>query len=212
MWASLFGFKEVRTTAGIAADVVEVAAFAALAALAARPRPSGRPFRPGALPGRAAAWLDAGAPGAAAAIGGLSVVALVLLGVAVAGAGGPPGAGPPAGPLGTVAPKTITINGTIVLTNGKGLTLHWFAPDTPARSACTGACAQYWPPVTGRPAAGPGVTGRLATITRPGGGPGHLRRAPAVHLYRRHGPRAGQRQQPQPQRRPMARGTGVRLR
>ena len=56
-----------------------------------------------------------------------------------------------------------------VLTNGTGLTLYWFAPDTPARSACTGACAQYWPPLTGRPAAGPGVTGRLGTITRPDG-------------------------------------------
>ena len=38
-----------------------------------------------------ASALDAGAPGAAAAIGGVSVVALVLLGVAVAGAGGAPG-------------------------------------------------------------------------------------------------------------------------
>ncbi len=42
VWAGLFGFKEVRTTAGIAAGVVEVAAFAALAALAARQGP-GRP-------------------------------------------------------------------------------------------------------------------------------------------------------------------------
>jgi predicted lipoprotein with Yx(FWY)xxD motif len=169
VWAGLFGFTEVRTTAGITAGVVEVAAFAALAALAARPRPSGRPSRPRALPASAAAWLDGEAPGAAAVIGGVSAVALVLLGVAVAGAGGPPGAGPPAGPPATAVLKTTTINGTTVLTNGKGLTLYWFAPDTPARSACTGGCAQYWPPLTGRPTAGPGVTGRLGTITRPDG-------------------------------------------
>jgi predicted lipoprotein with Yx(FWY)xxD motif len=56
-----------------------------------------------------------------------------------------------------------------VLTNGKGLTLYWFAPDTPVRSVCTGACAQYWPPLTGPATAGPGVTGRLGTITRPDG-------------------------------------------
>jgi predicted lipoprotein with Yx(FWY)xxD motif len=93
----------------------------------------------------------------------------VLLGVAAAGAGGPPGAGPPAGPAAAAVLKTTTINGTTVLTNGQGLTLYWFAPDTPARSACTGVCAQYWPPVTGRPAAGPGVTGRLGAITRPDG-------------------------------------------
>jgi predicted lipoprotein with Yx(FWY)xxD motif len=169
VWTGLFGFTEVRTTAGIAAGVIEVAAFAALAALAARPQPAGHPSRPRALPGPAAAWLDAGTPGAAAAIGAVSVVALVLLGVAVAGAGGPPGAGPPAGPAVGAALKTTTIGGTTVLTNGKGLTLYRFAPDTATRSNCTGACAQYWPPVTGKPTAGPGVTGRLGTITRPGG-------------------------------------------
>jgi predicted lipoprotein with Yx(FWY)xxD motif len=169
VWAGLFGFTEVRTTAGIVAGVIEVAAFAALAALAARPRPSGRPSRLRALPGPAAAWLDRKAPGAAAAIGGVSAVALVLLGVALAGAGGPPGARPPAGPAAAAALKTATINGATVLTTGEGLTLYWFAPDTPARSACTGACAQYWPPLTGRPTAGPGITGTLGTITRPDG-------------------------------------------
>jgi predicted lipoprotein with Yx(FWY)xxD motif len=169
VWTGLFGFTEVRTTAGIAAGVIEVAAFAALAALAARPRPSGRPSRPRALPASAAAWLNKGPHATAATIGGVSAVALVLLGVAVAGAGGPPGAGPPAGPAAAAVLKTTTINGTTVLTNGKGLTLYWFASDTPARSACTGACAQYWPPLTGRPTAGPGVTGRLGAITRSDG-------------------------------------------
>ena len=38
IWAGLFGFKEVRTTAGIVAGVVEVAAFAVLAVLAAARR------------------------------------------------------------------------------------------------------------------------------------------------------------------------------
>jgi predicted lipoprotein with Yx(FWY)xxD motif len=169
LWTGLFGFKEVRITAGIAAGVVEVAAFAALAAMAIRPRPPYRAPRPHGVAGLAAAWLDAGAPGAAVAIGGVTAVALVLLGVAVAGAGGPPGAGPPADPAASVVLKTTTIGGTKVLTNNKGFTLYWFAPDTPRRSNCTGACAQYWPPVTGRPATGPGVTGRLGTITRSDG-------------------------------------------
>jgi predicted lipoprotein with Yx(FWY)xxD motif len=52
----------------------------------------------------------------------------VLLGVGVAGAGPAPAA----------VLKTTTINGATVLTNGKGLTLYWFAPDTLARSVCTG--------------------------------------------------------------------------
>ena len=169
LWTGLFGFTEVRTTAGIIAGVIEVAAFAALAALAARPWPSGRLSRRQARPGPAAARLGIGTREAMAAIGGVSIVALVLLGVAVGGAGGPSGAGPTAGPATATVLKTTTIKGATVLTNGKGLTLYWFAPDTPAKSNCTGACAQYWPPLTGRPAASPGVTGRLGTITRPDG-------------------------------------------
>jgi predicted lipoprotein with Yx(FWY)xxD motif len=168
VWTGLFGFKEVRTTAGIAAGVVEVAAFAALAVLAARPRPSGQPSRWRVLPGPVSAWLDRGAPGTAVAVGGVSVVALVLLGVAVAGAGGPTGPPSPGPSAGTVL-KTTTINGTTVLTNGKGFTLYSFAPDTAGRSVCNGACAQYWPPVTGSATAGPGVTGKLGTITRSDG-------------------------------------------
>jgi predicted lipoprotein with Yx(FWY)xxD motif len=62
-----------------------------------------------------------------------------------------------------------TINGTAVVTNSKGQTLYWFAPDTSTTSKCTGACATYWPPVTGPVTAGPGVTGTLGVITRSDG-------------------------------------------
>jgi hypothetical protein len=73
-WVGLFGFKEVRTTAGIVAGVIEVAAFAALATytLAASPR-------------RGPARLAAGLAGrlsvartATTAVGSASVLALVL--------------------------------------------------------------------------------------------------------------------------------------
>ena len=43
VWIGLFGFKEVRTTAGIVAGVIEVAAFAVLAVLAAVPAASRQP-------------------------------------------------------------------------------------------------------------------------------------------------------------------------
>jgi predicted lipoprotein with Yx(FWY)xxD motif len=62
-----------------------------------------------------------------------------------------------------------TINGTAVVTDAKGLTLYWFAPDTSTTSKCTGSCATYWPPVTGPVTAGSGVTGTLGTITRSDG-------------------------------------------
>ena len=71
-------------------------------------------------------------------------------------------------PAGTVL-STRTINGKVVLTNAKGLTLYWFVPDTSTTSKCTGSCATYWPPVSGPATAGSGVTGKLGTITRAGG-------------------------------------------
>jgi predicted lipoprotein with Yx(FWY)xxD motif len=162
VWVGLFGFKEIRTTAGIVAGVIEVAAFAALAALAIAPATQGHQAGP-AAPGRPLlARLQAGLPGAGRAVGGIAFVALVLLGISVAHAGGPAPA--PAGAL-----KTATIGGVTVLTNAQGFTLYWFAPDTATRSTCYGTCAGYWPPVTGTPSAGPGVTGKLGTINRADG-------------------------------------------
>jgi predicted lipoprotein with Yx(FWY)xxD motif len=166
VWIGLFGFKEVRTTAGIVAGVLEVAAFAALTAFALAPAQAGHRAKG---PARALAQLPAAAGRAAGmAAAGLSVVALVLLGVAVAGAGG---SGPaPAGTAATGGLKTATIGGATVLTNAKGLTLYWFAPDTAAKSVCYGSCAQYWPPVTGSAAAhAAGVPGTFGTIKRTDG-------------------------------------------
>jgi predicted lipoprotein with Yx(FWY)xxD motif len=65
--------------------------------------------------------------------------------------------------------KTTTIGGAAVLTNGKGFTLYWFAPDTSTKSNCNGSCATYWPPVKGPVTVGAGVTGKLATIKRSDG-------------------------------------------
>jgi predicted lipoprotein with Yx(FWY)xxD motif len=58
-----------------------------------------------------------------------------------------------------------------VLTDSKGMTLYWFAIDTPTSSKCSGSCTTYWPPVIGTPQAASGVTlpGKLGTITRSDG-------------------------------------------
>jgi predicted lipoprotein with Yx(FWY)xxD motif len=168
VWIGLFGFTEVRTTAGIAAGLIEVAAFAtlALAALTAGPvRGADGPASPAAV---MLARVQAAAPVLIAVVGAVSVLAVVLLGVAVAGAGGPPSAAAGAASPG-VTVKAAKIGGVTVLTDAKGLTLYWFAPDTPTASTCTGSCAAYWPPVTGTPTAGPGVTGKLGTIKRSDG-------------------------------------------
>src|SRR5690348_9244733 len=53
VWTGLFGFKEVRTTAGIAAGVIEVLAFVVLAALALAPAAAHAPADgPAAAPAR----------------------------------------------------------------------------------------------------------------------------------------------------------------
>ena len=169
VWIGLFGFREVRTTAGLAAGVIEVAAFAALAALALAPARADAAAKapaggPAATPSRSPAQIPPPiARAAAATAAALAVAALVLLGAAVAGASPPAPA-----PTGTDL-KAATVGGTTVLTNGRGFTLYWFAPDTPASSKCYGSCAAYWPPVTGTAPASPSLPGRIGTITRTGG-------------------------------------------
>ena len=161
VWIGLFGFKEVRTTAGIVAGLVEVAAFVVLAALALAPAPADRAA---AAPARFPTQIPPAATKAAGmTAAGLAVAALVLFGLVVAGASSPPPA------VAGTSLKTTTIGGTTVLTNAKGFTLYSFAPDTPTASKCYGSCAAYWPPVTGTTAAGQGLPGKVATIKRTDG-------------------------------------------
>jgi predicted lipoprotein with Yx(FWY)xxD motif len=64
--------------------------------------------------------------------------------------------------------KVAHVGKATVLTDSKGLTLYSFAPDTAAKSACSGPCAVNWPPVKG-PVATSGVKGTFTTITRSDG-------------------------------------------
>ena len=170
LWVGLFGFKETRTTAGIVAGVIEIAAAAALGMLALTPAP-GAAGRHEAVSG-IGARLRAGVPWAGLLVTGVSVLALVVLGGSVAavntgGGAATGGSGASANTLGTES-----IGGVTVLTNAKGLTLYTFAPDKPNKSVCYGSCAAYWPPVKGpvTVAAGvTGVTGKLGTTKRTDG-------------------------------------------
>jgi hypothetical protein len=66
VWIGLFGFKEVRTTAGIVAGLIAVAAFAVLAILTAAPDPGGQPAGATAPDNALLARLQAGIPGCGA--------------------------------------------------------------------------------------------------------------------------------------------------
>ena len=72
---------------------------------------------------------------------------------------------------GSAAIKTMsTTKGTVLVTTA-GLTLYWFAKDTPRRSDCTGSCVSYWPPVLGSvtAAAGTSLPHGFGTIKRANG-------------------------------------------
>jgi predicted lipoprotein with Yx(FWY)xxD motif len=148
LWFGLFGFREVRTTAGIVAGVIEVATVATLGVLALTPPPGTLRVRvphPG--------WL----------VAGVSVAALAVLAGSVVTAGGSGSTVSAGGDL-----RTAQISGATVLVSAKGFTLYWFAPDTPTTSNCNGSCAAYWPPVKG-PVTAAGVPGRFSTIKRADG-------------------------------------------
>jgi predicted lipoprotein with Yx(FWY)xxD motif len=107
---------------------------------------------------------------------GLAGIALVAVACGSSSTGGTAGSGSSASSAAaspvaasSSALKTAKIGSATVLTNAKGFTLYWFAPDTATKSNCNGSCAHFWPPVKGPATAGSGVTGTLATIKRADG-------------------------------------------
>jgi predicted lipoprotein with Yx(FWY)xxD motif len=162
---NLFGFREVRTSAGIVAGVIEIVGFATFAWLALRPplrdpnslSPSSgrRQFLAQKVALRAGRWIA----------GVLTVQAAITLGLLLPNADA---ASSVAGGS-TTTLKAADIHGVSVLTNARGYTLYWFAPDSSTTSRCYGTCAAYWPPVVGSPSAMPDVAGSFSTLTRTGG-------------------------------------------
>jgi predicted lipoprotein with Yx(FWY)xxD motif len=65
---------------------------------------------------------------------------------------------------------TVTIKGQsqTVLTNAKGLTLYYFTPDSATQSACSGPCAQTWPPLffsgSDSPTSSANLSGKLSVL------------------------------------------------
>lgn len=159
VWIGLFGFKEVRTTAGLVAGVIDVAAVIvlttyAIAILGEGPVAARRLGR-----GPTSRRLGVGAVATA------SVLAVAILGVSAAVAEGPPSLATG----GTTTLSSADLGGTTVLTGAQGRTLYWFELDSPTASRCTGTCTSYWPPVIGRATLAPGIAGALGTIARAGG-------------------------------------------
>ncbi len=112
---------------------------------------------------------------------GLALAAGVLAGACSASASQAPTAAPSVGVPGATsrasAGATVGTAGAgalgTFLTGAGGRTLYILTKDSPGTSTCSGGCASIWPPFTvsggAAPGAGTGVTGTLATISRPDG-------------------------------------------
>jgi predicted lipoprotein with Yx(FWY)xxD motif len=71
----------------------------------------------------------------------------------------------------TQSSATVSIRKTslgMILVTANGHTLYLFAKDRNDKSACSGSCAQFWPPLVTRskPTAGPGVKASLLGTTK----------------------------------------------
>ena len=162
---SLFGFREVRTTAGVAAAVIEIVGFVTLAGFATRPDRRGPLQSSRTSPKESVVdrrrvivdgqWLS----------GVIALLAAAALGVSLSLANA---ASTTCGASRTIV-KVAQIHGHSVLTNARGYTLYWFAPDSSTTSHCYGTCAAYWPPVIGTASTGAGVAGTFATLRRSDG-------------------------------------------
>jgi predicted lipoprotein with Yx(FWY)xxD motif len=68
----------------------------------------------------------------------------------------------------TVQGKSVTL-----LTNAQGMTLYYFTADSATTSACTGSCAQTWPPLlmtgSGTPTSATSLPGTLSVQTTANG-------------------------------------------
>jgi predicted lipoprotein with Yx(FWY)xxD motif len=74
-------------------------------------------------------------------------------------------------PTPIIRTATATVNGksTTILTDAHGMTVYYFTPDSATTTACTGGCAQNWPPVllpsgVTKPTSGTALPGILGAI------------------------------------------------
>jgi predicted lipoprotein with Yx(FWY)xxD motif len=117
----------------------------------------------------------------------LPVVALVVAGC---GGGGSATASSTSAsaPSGKAATVGVAADGTLgqILVDSGGRTLYLFEGDSGTRNACTGTCAETWPPLrtSGQPVAGRGITAsKLGTSARTGGTPQVTYNGHPLYLY-----------------------------
>ena len=109
-------------------------------------------------------------------LAGAAAIPLTALAVGCGGSSGDSNATAATPPPKTAsAPPAVRVANTHlgkILVDSKGQTLYLFTKDSTGKSACSGMCATFWPPLTagGNPAVGPGAKASLiGTIKRSDG-------------------------------------------
>jgi predicted lipoprotein with Yx(FWY)xxD motif len=103
-----------------------------------------------------------------------AVIPVAALSVAAVATASP---GTHAKPATAAAKSTVEVRRTSlgkILVNSQGHTLYLFKKDSRDKSTCTGACAEFWPPLraSGKPTAGRGsIASKLGTTRRSDGRP-----------------------------------------
>ena len=110
-------------------------------------------------------------PAAAGRLTGTTRMAVLFVVTAVLGMTGFLAASAFAGGAGSQANATVSLRQTNlgqILVSAKGRTLYLFMKDTNGRSACSGSCVTYWPPLmnTGKLTVGPSVKRSLVGTTK----------------------------------------------
>lgn len=78
-------------------------------------------------------------------------------------------------PAAAIQTATATVKGQslTILTDAQGKTLYYFTPDAPDKTACTGGCAQTWPPLlftgSGTPTSATSLPGTLSVLNTANG-------------------------------------------
>ena len=110
-----------------------------------------------------------------AAVAAAALLAACSSGGSTASAAGGPGGASQSGSAGGTLLSTRQVSGAgTVLTDQPGMTVYEAQQEVGGKIFCTGTCLSFWFPVTvGQgvtPTAASSVTGKLGTVTRPGGG------------------------------------------
>ena len=107
--------------------------------------------------------------------------ALVVTALAVVGCGGGSDTATPTTASGSPATIGVANEGDLgkILVDSQGRTLYLFQKDSGTKSACTGECADNWPPLqaNGKPTEGSGADASLVATTS---GPTETRKSPTT--------------------------------